>query len=403
MTTATSRACVIAIAAALCAALAGCGGRAPAAGGNLSIALAVFPSEAARYRVFAREFERESGARVSIVAQSYSDILRVLEAESGAGHGSLDLVELDLAMLGRARGDVRNLDPLVTPGARALFPNAAWRAATFDGHVKFVPHRLMWEAMIYNRTRVPVPPKTWAQLMDFAQRNPGKVVLKAARYEGAICDVMPFVWSAGGSELEPDSPGTMRAFDFLSRLAPYLNPESAVFREMSVLEAQARGSIWIHFNWPFAMDYLAGKGLAPEIDASAPIPAGPDGSATVLGGGYLAIPTSAPHPELARRFLGYLLQQKVQRRLSRMLGWYGSIAPAPGSRDAALYAGFTAMRADVRARPTIDCYAQLSNEWQRAIRGVLLRGETPAAALSPVATSCRVLERAAARAACQCD
>jgi ABC-type glycerol-3-phosphate transport system substrate-binding protein len=403
MATATSRVCAILLAAAICAALPGCTRRAGAPRDNLTIALAVFPSEAARYRVFARQFEAASGAHVAIIAQSYSDILRVLEAESGAGHGSLDLVELDLAMLGRARGGVRNLDSLVTPQARALFPAAAWRAATFDGHVRFIPHRLMWEAMIYNRIRVPNPPATWDQLMDFARRNPGKVVFKAARYEGAICDVMPFVWSAGGGELDPQSPGSLRAFDFLSRLAPYLNPQSAVFREMSVLEAQARGSVWIHFNWPFAMGYLAGKGLAPQIDASAAIPAGPDGSATVLGGGYLAVPTSAPHPELARRFLAYLLQEKVQRRMSRMLGWYGSIAPAPGSRDAALYAGFTAMRADVRARPTIDCYAQLSNAWQRAIRGVLLRGEAPAAALRTVNTSCSALAKAISSASCQCD
>lgn len=404
MRSAFSRACAVVATAALCAVLAGCGrGAHSAPPGNLTIALAVFPSEAARYRVFARQFERETGAHVVIIAQSYSDILRVLQAESGAGHGSLDLVELDLATLARVRGEVHNLDGLIDPQARALFPAAAWRAATFDGHVRFVPHRLMWEAMIYNRIHVPDPPKTWQELLDFARRNPGKVVLKAARYEGAVCDVMPFVWSAGGSELDPQSPGTLRAFDFLSRLAPYLNPESAVFREMSVLEAQARGSVWIHFNWPFAMGYLAGKGLAPRIDASAPIPAGPGGAATVLGGGYLAIPTSAPHPALAREFLAYLLHEQTQQRLSRMLGWYGSIAPPPGSHAAALYAGFTAMRDDVRARPTVDCYAQLSNQWQRAIRGVLLRGEAPAAALRPVVTSCRMLEQAAARAECNCD
>jgi ABC-type glycerol-3-phosphate transport system substrate-binding protein len=403
MATAASRACTVILALAVCAALPGCSRQSGAPSDNLSIALAIFPSEAARYRVFARQFEHASGAHITIIAQSYSDILRVLEAEAGAGHGSLDLVELDLATLGRTRGDVRKLDTLVTPEARALFPDAAWRAATFDGHVRFVPHRLMWEAMIYNRARLPNPPATWTQLMEFARRNPGKVVFKAARYEGAICDVMPLVWSAGGSELEPQSTGSLRAFDFLSRLAPYLNPQSAVFREMSVLEAQARGSVWIHFNWPFAMSYLAGKGLAPQVDASAPIPAGPDGAAAVLGGGYLAIPASAPHPELARSFLAYLLQAQVQRRLSRMLGWYGSIAPAAGSRDAALYAGFTAMRAEVRARPTVDCYAQLSNAWQRAIRDVLLRGRTPEAALRPVTAECNAIARASSSASCQCE
>ena len=62
-----------------------------------------------------------------------------------------------------------------------------------------------------------------------------------------------------------------------------MNDESGVFREMSVLEAQARGAVWIHFNWPFAMGYLHAKGMAPNVNLSAPIPAGPDGRATPLG------------------------------------------------------------------------------------------------------------------------
>ncbi len=355
-----------------------------ATGRQLTVALAVFPEEAAHYRNFLAEFERSRKVHVDIVAQSYIDILRALGAEAGAGRGALDLVELDLAMLGEARGSVRELDPLITQSARALFPRAAWGAAAQNGHTYFVPHRLMWQAMIYNRREVPNAPATWTELEAFAREHPGKIALKAARYEGAICDVMPFVWEAGGSELLPDSPGSVRALSFLGGLAPGLNPQSAVFREMSILEAQARGSVWIHFNWPFAMSYLAGKGLAPGVDLSAPLPAGPTGTATVLGGGYLGIPRSAPHPKLAAAFIEYLLTPEAQRRLSHELGWYGSVPPPPGSEQAILYAGFDAMRPRVRARSVLGAYGQLSNQWQRAIRGVLFDGQSAQAALSTV-------------------
>jgi ABC-type glycerol-3-phosphate transport system substrate-binding protein len=355
---------------------------------RLNVALAVFPVEAAHYRRFVRPFESASGVRVNLVAQSYGDILDVVRASAGARRGSLDLVELDLAMLGEARYAVRPLDAIVPPSARALFPAAAWAAATRDGHLYFVPHRLMWQAMIYNRREVARPPATWAELESFARAHPGKLALKAARYEGAVCDVMPLVWAAGGDELDPRAPGALDAFEFLDSLAPYLNPDSAVFREMSVLEAQARGAVWIHFNWPFAMGYLASKGLAPEVDLSAPFPAGPDGGrATPLGGGYLAIPRTAPHPALAAAFIKYLLTLDAQRRLSTELGWYGSIAPAPGSRAAALYAGFAAMRPYVRARPATRCYARLSNQWQRAIRAVLFDDAAPRTALGTIASA----------------
>jgi ABC-type glycerol-3-phosphate transport system substrate-binding protein len=347
----------------------------------------VFPSEAAHYLGFAREFEKQHGVRINLIAQSYTDILRVLQAEAqaGPGRGTLDLVELDLAMLGQARASARDLDSLVTPEVRVLFPDAAWQVAGNRGHIRFVPHRLMWEAMIYNRLKVPHPPATWDELAAFARAHPGKIVLKAARYEGAICDIMPFVWAAGGDELDPQSAGSIRALSYLRRLGLYLNPDSAVLREMSVAEAQARGEVWIHFNWPFAMGYLAGKGLAPSVNLSAPIPSGPDGAATPLGGGYLAIPISAPHLELASAFLKFLLTPESQRRLSRQLGWYGSVAPEPGSPEALLYSGFTAMRSQVRARPTIGCYAQLSNSWQQAIRQVLLYQAAPTEAAALVA------------------
>ena len=301
---------------------------------QLNIALAVFPDEAARYASFVADFESQHHVHVKVLAQTYTDVLQAMRVQAGS-HGSLDLAELDLAMLGEAHGYAQPLDNVVSPTARALFSKEAWDAATVDRQLYFVPHRLMWQAMIYNRVEVPNPPATWNDLERFAREHPGKLALKGARYEGAICDVMPFVWTAGGNECTPDSVGSIRALDFLRQLAPDLNDESAVFREMSVLEAQARGSVWIHFNWPFAMGYLHAKGLAPNVNLSAPIPAGPDGRATALGGGYLAIPNSAPHPKLAAEFIEYLLTADTQAKLSRELGWYGSVPPAPGQRRCA--------------------------------------------------------------------
>ena len=337
---------------------------------QLNIALAVFPDEAASYRAFVADFESRHHVHVNILAQTYSDILQAMRVQA-ASRGSLDLVELDLAQLGEAHGYAQPLDSVVSATEHGLFSDQAWDAATIDRHLYFVPHRLMWQAMIYNRIEVPQPPETWSDLERFALEHPGKLALKGARYEGAICDVMPFIWTAGGDECAPDSPGSLRGLNFLQQLAPHLNDESAVFREMSVLEAQARGSVWIHFNWPFAIGYLRAKALAPSVNLSAPIPAGPDGRATPLGGGYLAIPNSAPHPKLAAEFIQYLLTADTQARLSRELGWYGSVPPPPNSEDAKLYAGYVAMRPYVRARPTVDCYPDLSEEWRRTIRAVL--------------------------------
>jgi ABC-type glycerol-3-phosphate transport system substrate-binding protein len=310
------------------------------------------------------------------------------------------LVELDLAMLGAARSYVLPLDEFVSTSGRALFSEEAWKAATDRGRICFVPHRLMWQAMMYNRIEVPNPPDTWNDLARFARAHPGKLALKFARYEGAVCDALPFVWATGGSECEPDSIGTLRAFGFLKLIEPDLNDASAKFREMSVLEAQARGSVWIHLNWPFAIEYLHAKGLAPNVDLSAPIPAGPYGRATPLGGGYLAIPVSAPHPNLAAEFIEYLLTPASQLRLSRELGWYGSVPPRAGTEQARLHAGFTVMRPHARARPAVDCYAELSDRWRRAIRATVLDDKSPAEAFAQNFKSTAASSPASDRCAC---
>src|SRR5260221_6728478 len=236
---ASSLVCGSAILCLLAILMVGCGGNKTDTS-RLNIALAIFPSEASRYRTSAAQCEKLHHVRINIVAQGYGDILQAMRVQA-KGRGNLDLVELDLAMLAEARAYAQPLDAQVSPSARALFPDAAWNAAESGGHLYFIPHRLMWQAMIYNRKMVPHPPTTWSELATFAKKNPGKLALKAARYEGAVCDAIAFVWSSGGDECNPGTPASMRAFDFFAQLAPNLNDESAVFREMSVLEAQARG------------------------------------------------------------------------------------------------------------------------------------------------------------------
>jgi len=82
-------------------------------------------------------------------------------------------------------------------------------------------------------------------------------------------------------------------------------------------------------------------------------------------------------------FVQYLLNAQTQKNLSKGLGWYGSMEP-DNELDRDLYAGFSAMRHNVRARPAIPNYVSLSNELQRSIYEVLFDNENPQRALSQV-------------------
>jgi len=368
---------------------AACGQREP----TLTIAAALLPNELPAYREALRGFERENGWRVTVVPQQYAEIRRALAAEAVAGTGTLDLVELDVYSLPAAAADVAVLDEAaVTPPLDALAPQAV-EAGRIDG-LRFLPQRLTWQALLYNHAVLGAPPRTWDELRAVAAAHPGHIGIKGALYEGLTCDVLPFVWAAGGQADAFDDDGARAAFHLFAALAPYLNPQSATFREASIAEAQARGEIVLHLNWPFAMALFASQGLAPDPIRSAPLPRGPAGTATVLGGGYLAVPRRAPQRDRAVALARYLLSQPVQAQLHEQLGWFSARRDVGVGDGGVLLDGFVALRADVRARPGGRDYARLSRLWQEAFRAVAFEHSDPDAVLVATAERWRA-ERAA--------
>jgi len=348
----------------------------------LTLAIALLPGELPAYRAVLGEFERTSGHRTVLVPQQYADIRRALAAEAAAGRGTLDLVELDVYSLAPAAPHVGVLDGL-DPSTRAALDPAALRAGTVDG-LRFLPHRVTWQALVYDHDALPRPPASWDELVAVARAHPGKIGFKGSLYEGLTCDVLPFVWAAGGRGDRLDDDGALAAFRLFAELAPYVHPQSETFKEPTIAEAMARGELVLHLNWPFAMALYASQGLAPGRIRSAPIPRGPAGRATVLGGGYLGIPRNAAHRDAALALLRHLLSHDVQARLARELGWFSARRDVGAGTDD-LLAGFAAMKDDVRPRPGRPDYAAISRLWQKAFRAVMFEHADPESTLRAAA------------------
>ncbi len=346
----------------------------------LTLVAAILPGELPAYRAVIADFERASGRTVVVVPQQYSDIRRAIAAESAAGNGTIDVAELDVYTLAAARDDVRPLDRARLGEAVDALEPAAVRAGGGDD-LRFVPHRLTWQAMLYDRATLGEPPRTWDELLAVARAHPGKIGFKGSLYEGLTCDLLGFVWSAGGDGARFDDAGAAAAFRLFRDLAPYVSPQSATFKEATIVEAMARGELVLHLNWPFAMSLYASQGLAPDPIRAAPLPRGPVGRATVLGGGYIGIPRHAPDPDGALELVRHLLSRDVQARLARELGWFSARRDVDPAASNELLAGFAAMRDDVRPRPERADYPRISRAWQRAFRAVVFDGADPEAAL----------------------
>jgi ABC-type glycerol-3-phosphate transport system substrate-binding protein len=350
---------------------------------ELTVVVALLPDELPVFRAAVADFEAASGQRVVVVPQQYADIRRALAAESAAGRGTLDLVELDVYSLAPAAAQVSviargELGDVVD----ALDPEAV-KAGTIDG-LRFLPHRLAWQALVYDHEALGHAPATWDELLAVARAHPGKIGFKGALYEGLTCDVLPFVWAAGGSGDVLDDAGALAAFRLFAELAPYVHPSSATFKEPMITDALARRELVLELNWPATLSLYQSQGLAPDPFRSAPLPRGPSGRATVLGGGYLAIPRNAPHRTETLALVRHLLGRDVQTRFARELGWFSARRDVAVGTDGVLD-GFTAMRDEVRPRPERPDYPAISRRWQEAFRAVVFDHADPVATLHAAA------------------
>ena len=341
---------------------------------SITVYLSILPQEQAKYIKLIKEFKRETGIDVNLIAQQYGEIRRTLEAEVRAGKGVVDIIELDVYYLNSLAPFVYDLTPYEKRFKKEKIYPDAWKAGIINNKLLFIPHRLSWQALIYNSKYIPHPPRTWEELLDIAERYPKKVGLKASLYEGLTCDILPFIWQAGGEPLNFKSPGSIEAMRFLEKLIPYLNPQSRTYKENTILEAQAREEIYLHFNWPFAVTYLKDKGLLPNPNRTAMLPKGPKGYATVLGGGYLAISKVAPHPKEAIRFLEFITSSRVQKWLVENLGWMpiredGWEGLTQENKE--LYQGYIEMAPYVKARPSVPEYEKVSRGWQEAFHRIM--------------------------------
>src|SRR5206468_12596442 len=114
----------------------------------------------------------ESGPQLVVVPQQSADIRRALAAEASARRGTLDLADLDVDSLAPAAPWVAELDADQLSGELAALDGQAVEAGRIDG-LRFLPHRLAWQALLYDHTRLDHPPATWEELLAVARAHPG--------------------------------------------------------------------------------------------------------------------------------------------------------------------------------------------------------------------------------------
>lgn len=340
------------------------------------------------------------------------------------GHPDQHIPKILTAVVGNAAPDILWATPTLTGQLvelNAIAPLTAWFNAsplktqldpslidtmTFEDEVWSVPFganntAVFYRPSLFQQAGIKTLPETWDDLRQAAQRltqdttGDGRtdqhgIFLSLGKGEWNVFVWLPFVYSAGGWLSRDDQPdlvneGAIAALTFAKALvqdgSAVLSPPERGFEVDSFLTGHAAMQI----TGPWTLAQMQGAGIDFDVF---PLPRA-QVSAAVLGGENFFLCTQDPAKrEAAQQFFEYVLGADFQTEWAIQTGFLPVNLQV---RQSQAYQDFLDQNPPVRvflnqmesaqARPTIPGYAQLSENFGRAIEATLL-GEDPAEALA---------------------
>ncbi|GLZ43214.1 sugar ABC transporter substrate-binding protein [Actinokineospora sp. NBRC 105648] len=255
-----------------------------------------------RYRIVLNGLPREAdGQREQMVRRL------------AAGDTDMDVLGLDVTWVSEfaeagwiAEWTGQDKTDVETGTLRGPLDTARWKDKLYAAP-KNTNVQLLW----YRGDLVQTPPKTWAEMLEQANKlkadgKPSTVLMTGAQYEGLVVQFNTLVAGAGGKILSDDSTkavvdeGAVRALQALKDLAtsPVASASLSNAKEDDIRLAFQGGGAAFELNWPYV--YAAMGKANPDLAKNfkwAPYPsvdADKNGSATI-GGFNLAVSAYSQH------------------------------------------------------------------------------------------------------------
>jgi spermidine/putrescine transport system substrate-binding protein len=246
-----------------------------------------------------RDFERESKVKVNLTY--YNDNEELL-AKMQTGHPGYDLVVPTgyMVEIMRKEGLLRQFTPEEIPNARHLDPR--FRRLFYDpSGAYYVPYAYGVSGIGYNSDVLKGPVESWLALWD--ERRRGRILM---------LDDMMEVFDVGcrvlGYRLNDRNPRQLKeALELLRRQKPLLRK----YENTLTKELLAAGEVDIAHTWSgtllkLALEHPQFKFVVPK-------------EGVLLFVDNLCIPKDAPNPDLAQRFVDFLLQPEMSARNIRTI------------------------------------------------------------------------------------
>jgi multiple sugar transport system substrate-binding protein len=246
-----------------------------------------------------------------------------------------DLVEADAIY--KMDDFIKGEDGLPEADLNDIYPSLI-QYSKYRGILYSLPMEATNMALLYNREMFrkagldpEQPPKTWEEFYDFSKKltfdsNKDGIndqtgffvpIFPAAGPRGGwmVWQWMPFLWQAGGeyinegqSKVLYNSEAGVKALTLWQNIYRELKLETFT-SDFDVTFASKRLAMAIDGSWSLP-NY---KDLFRNVDwAFAPLPAGPDKAATIVGGEYLSIFKQSKHPDAAWKFIKWMVSPEIQ-------------------------------------------------------------------------------------------
>ena len=360
------------------------------------------PDENAPLYAAAKQYQESNGVEVAIESTAPSDLLNKL-ITTVRGGGGPDVVSVDSAWnatLGAAQ-ILTDITERFAPIADQFFEGPVGTGKYLDVQYA-VPWytnnvALFYNTKLFDAAGIDGPPATWDELVEKGTKLTSGDTYGLMLGGGGFGSFQfwPFAWQNGatlisddGKQAEFGSEAGQEAWQFYSDL--YLTHKIVPEDVKSASESwdqvfapfiQERAAMVMAGDWAIG----AFKDGNPDLQFSvAPLPKGKE-SATVIGGFNLGIPTTAPNPDEAWKFIEWLTareQESVLQEYNRIQARADILDTEYASKDP-LIKVFIDQSAVGRARATVPAWDEIENTVMADAWGSVLLGEaTPPEALA---------------------
>lgn len=356
-----------------------------------------------------RRFMREHpGIRVVVTptprtnAERLDYYLKVLDEASD----EVDVLQVDVVWTGILGDFALDLQGMVPAEEVARHFDSNIRNNQVNGRLVAMPWFADFPSLYYRtdlltKYNFAGPPRTWEELERMAEviqegeRKSGNLgftgyVWQGRAYEGLTCNALEWQEAFGGGNFLTEdnvpnlhTPQALAAFQMASGWLGRISPREVLdFDEEDGRLVWQRGDAAFLRGWAMVYAQTVQSGIG-KVFGVAPLPAGPEGRASTLGGWQLMVSRYTRHPEAAVELVRFLSSPAEQKRRA-VAGSYPPSIPElyrdPEVLKAApLFEGFESAMEDLVVRPSARtgiAYDRISSIYSGAVHRIL-SGEDP--------------------------